>query len=414
MPVELPPEDCGERKPSPPNLIVWLVLLVVTMASGIALTLARWPAGEPTNTARFWIDLFVRPFLVWAAAFGVRTLYREQECARIDAENAALSEDRRKAVRFASEPLAVLGYAYLTGAGSSDVSALIRKADNKDTSIPDDGTQAGRYELLRLAGDDDDPTRYRACFNELIALVSESVRALPLDVPFTVRLHLPEMDDRSAALLGSWEAIWKAAKLRSASASLVASGRGMMELDEWLDIRGGPMLERCVLYVGVRLRDVPSDSGAEAASAILLGWAPLARRQAVRVMALVHRPVESGAGDIEPAMERASMWGRTTLDAVKDVWQIGVRGVGKVRIAKKYSKIWPENDSRSAGQGGLRDVTAWLGDVGPASGWLAVALAIENALQERSPQLVACRESTFRFAVVQPDDKTQSQAGAEA
>jgi hypothetical protein len=412
MPVELPPEDCGERKPSPPNQVVWLVLLVVTMAGGCALTLTTWPTGEPTNTVRFWIDLFVKPFLIWAAALGLRTLYSEQECARIDAENAALSGDRRKAITFASEPLAVLGFAYLTGAGSSDISTLLRKADESDAATFDNETESGRYESLGLAGDDEDPTRYRACFKELIAEISDAIRAVPSDVPLTVRLHLPEMEGQSAVLKG-WETIWVEAKLRPAHALLVAPERGLMELDEWLDRRGGLSLERCVLYVSIRLRDVPSGVGAEAASAIFLGWAPLVRRHGVRVIALVHRPVESDAEDIEPAMATAFMWGRTTVNAVKDIWQARVKGTERVAISKCVEKK-SGSGKESAGQGEIRDVTAFLGDAAEGSGWLAIALAIENTQQEHCPQLVACRESTFRFAVVQPDIKTQTPAGAEA
>lgn len=408
MPVDLPPEKSDEREPSPPNPIVWLILLVVTMGAGVGLTLTTWPAGEPMNTVRFWIDLFVRPFLIWAGMFGLRTLYYDQECARIEAENTALMAERRDGIRFASEPLAVLGYAYLTGAGSSNVSTLLRKPDEKDASSTGDGVAGGRSGSLELAGDDEDPGRYRACFRVLISQIAESVRAIPSDVPFAIRLHLSERVDRSA-LLESWRTIWNAAKLRPAIPSLVVTERGMVELDEWLDIHGGPRLEQCVLYVGVRLRGTPSSPGAEAASAVLLGWAPLVRRHSVRVMALLHRPVEAKAPDVESGMASALMWGQTTVDAVEDVWLTGVRGEEKVAISK-YARQAPASGG-NAGRGQIRDVTALLGDVGEASGWLAIALGIENALREHGPQLVACREGTLRFAVIQPDGKRTDSSG---
>jgi hypothetical protein len=412
MPVELPPERSEEREPPPPNLIIWLILLAITMAAGAVLTLTTWRAGDPTNTVRFWIQLFARPFLVWAGLFGLRTLYWEQERARIDAENALLRDDRREGVRFASEPLAVLGYSYLTGAGTSKVSALLRKTTAAASSATKGGNQSGQYASLGLSGDDEDPTRYRACFKELISLIAQFVRKFPSDVPFSIRVHFPEGVDRSA-LLEVWKVTWSEAKLRAVATSLATSDRGVMELDDWLDVRGGPKLERCVLYVSVRLRESPSSPGAEAASAILLGWAPLVRRHGIRPVALLHRPVESVTRDIGPAMATALTWGQASLDTVQDVWLTGLSGEEKVAISKCVKP--PANTAgKSASHETLRDITAVLGDIGQVSGWLAIALGIENALQTESAQLIACHEGTLRFSVVQPDQKKQIQMGAEA
>jgi hypothetical protein len=408
MPVELPPEKSDEREPSLPNLIVWLVMLVITMGVGAALTLKMWPTGEPTTTARFWIDLFLKPFLVWTGMFGLRTLYYGQARARIDAEDAARAVDRREGIRFASEPLAVLGYAYLTAVGTNNVSALVRQRDEKNESSAGDGIVSGDAGSLGLAGDDEDPTRYRACFRELISLIAESVRAIPASVPFSVRLHGPASVD-SGVLADNWRVAWDAAKLRPANVSLVASDRGVMELDEWLDIRGGPRLEQCVLYVAASLRDVPASQGAEAASAILLGWAPLARRHAVRLVAQLHRPVEGSMQNFESGITSALMWGKTTVNAVKDVWLAGFQGEEKVAISKCLRQT--PLDRSDAAHSELRDLTAFFGDVGGASSWLAMALGIESAAQTHRPQLVACRERAFRFAVIQPDGKRTESGG---
>lgn len=409
MPVLLPPERTEECEPSPPNLIVWLVLLVVTMAAGAVLTLTTWPAGEPTDTLQFWVHLFVRPLMAWSAIFGLRTLYWEQECARIEADNAGLKEERRKGIRFASEPLAVLSYAYLTAAGTRNVCTILRKSDEKDASKADVGMDNLHCKPLTIAGDDDDPTRYRACFRELVSLVAEPVRALPSDLPFAIRLHLPERVERDA-LLESWREIWNAAQLPSAITSLVSVDRGMMELDGWLDLPGGPNLEQCVLYVSVHLRDAPSSSGAEAASAILLGWAPLARRRGVRVMALLHRPVEGDVNSFESAMADALMSGRTSVDAIEEVWQAGLGGEAKAAISKCFKQPATKGGG-NATRGAIRDVAALLGDIGVACGWLAIALGTENVRQSQRPQLIICQEGTLRFAVVQPDRKEQSRTG---
>jgi|GEM_PF-1613488 len=412
MPVELPAESVDECEPSPPNPIVWLVFLVITMVVGAAIALKAWPPGGPTNTGRFWIHVFVKPLLVWAGMFGLRTLYWGQECERIEAENAVRQEDRREGIEFASEPLAVLGYSYLTGAGTNGVSAILRETFGSESSAAESGDNSHQYGSIGLAGDDEDPTRYRACFKELTSSIAQSIKLLPSDIPFSIRLHLPGNVDRNA-LLEAWKVSWRSAKQRPAITSLVASDKGMMELDDWLDVRGGPALERCVLYVSARLRESPSSQSAEAATAILLGWAPLARRHGIRPIALLHRPVESIPQDFGFAIARGSLWGQTSLDRVDDVWLGGVGGSEKLAISK-YVGPRAAASGQVGGVEPIRDITAFLGDVGQVSGWLAIALGIESALETKCPQLVAAREETLWFSVVQPDNKEQDQASTEA
>ncbi|MEX3962129.1 hypothetical protein AB4Y42_07895 [Paraburkholderia sp. EG286B] len=412
MPVELPREKGDEHEPSPPNVVNWLALLVITIVVGAVYTLTTWPPGDPANTARFWIQLFGWPFLAWAGSFGLRTLYWEQECARIEAGNTARQEDRREGIKFAGEPLAVLGYSYLTGAGTNGVSTLLCNKYGNGSSTKDSGGERSQYDSLGLAGDDEDPTRYRACFKELTSSIARAIRLLPSEIPLSIRLQLPENVNRDA-LLEAWRGIWSSAKLRPAIISLVFPERGVMELDEWLDIRGGPTLERCTLYVSARLREGPTGQGAEAATAILLGWAPLARRHGIRPIALLHRPVESPPQDFESAIARALLWGEASLDRVEDVWLSGIGGREKVAIAKY---IEPQAATRRKGGDveAIRDISSFLGDVGEVSAWLAIALGIENALHAKCPQLVASREGTLRFSVVQQDENEQDHAGTEA
>ncbi len=311
-------------------------------------------------------------------------------------------ERRDNAIRFASEPLAVLGYAYLTGAGASGVSTSLRNAEVLRVPLASGSeNEEEPCRVLGLVADDEDPGRYQACFREIIALIAASVDAIPEDVPFEIRLHAPAAAE-SASLLKNWAGAWKAAGLRPARTPRVVSNRGLMELDEWLDLQGGPRLERCVLHVAVRLRDNPADQGAEAVSAVVLGWAPLARRERIRVLALVHRPVEGAVPEIERAMARASMWARTSLAAMTHVWQAGVSVEEKAAIAKCIDPASTKTEG-ARGRGGIHDITAQLGDMGVASSWLAVVLAIEAALEGHGPQFIACREDSFRCAVVRPD-----------
>jgi hypothetical protein len=401
MPVVLPPEESAEQRPSPPRLSVWLSLLILTEAVGVAITLLTWPKGEPTGTVRFWFQLVAVPFLVWAVGLGLRTLYYEQENERIGAENDALREDRERAIQFASDPLAVVGYAYLTGAGNSDVTTILaRQAAEQNSDLSFDDVDAARYRTLGVVGDDEDPTRHRACFRELIGAVAEAVRVIPRDVPFGVRLQLPDDADHEA-LLKKWDACWSAEGLRAAKTVRVAPDKGVMELDEWLDKRGGPNLEKFLLFVTVQLHEASAPSDAEGAVALVLGWAPLAKRRGIQSIAHLHRPVEVETDSIGVSISTALRWGRTTGEKVKDLWQAGLEKADKVSITKSLTDL-SIGVAETKRLSGVHDVDSVLGHSGTATGWLALAFGIERATRNNEPQLVAWRENTLRFATVQP------------
>jgi hypothetical protein len=382
------------------------------MVIGVVGTLLTWPEGVPTGTAWFWVRLLVIPFLACSTAFGLRSFYYEQENERIDADNEILREDRETALEFASDPLAVVRYAYLTEAGSRDVaSTLDRAAAALEAQKSADEPDAFPRFALSLAGDDDDPARYCACFRELIGSVSDRVGAIPHDVPFEVCLQLPvDVDQR--ALVNAWQACWGATGLRVVKAELIAADKGLMALDQWLDNKGGPALEKFCLFVAVQLHEAAAQNSAESAVALLLGWAPLARRRHIESIALLHRPVEADSDATDAPISTALQWGRTTGDKINDLWQTGLERLDKAALIKSMSDL-SIGVSRTDGLAGIHDLDTTLGYSGNAAGWLAVALGIEHATQNNTTQLVAWREGSLRFVVVQPveqPDTTDSEA----
>jgi len=401
MPVTLPPAESPEPRPSPPRTVIWLCILTVVMAVGVVITLITWPKGAPTGTENFWLRLVVYPLTACVVAFGVRLVYYWQVNVRIDADNRRARQDWEKVLRFASEPLAVSGYAYLTAAGRCDVaSTLSQVVTPAGTQTSPDGSNAPRQSTLTLDSEDEDTGRHRACFRELIDSVAGAVRAIPLDVPFGVRLQLPDDVDHEA-LLNTWQACWADAGLRTANAVLVKTETGVMMLDEWLDNRGGPVLEKFLLFVAVQLHLTLTENSTEAAVAIVLGWAPLARRRHIKPIALLHRPVVAKSDTSDVPISTALQWGRTTGEKIKDLWQTGLTGADKAAATKSMSTL-SIGVSQTSNLTGIHDICTALGHPGNAAGWLTVVLGIEHAIQKNNPQLLAWREGTLRFAVVRP------------
>lgn len=401
MPVELPPEKSAEDRPKPPNVIVWLVLLLVFMVAGVTITLLSWPKGEPTGTVQFWVRLLVVPLLAWTIALGFRQLYRDQENDRLDAEEEVLREEREQALAFASEPLAVTALAYLSAAGNTDVAAdIVKLRSVVEAQDSLDGKAAIRHSALELISTDENPCRYRVAFRHLIASTKNAVEALPLDVPFGVRLQLPDDVDQ-AALQQTWQTCWDEAMTRPAYSGLVAPEQGAMSLDEWLDERGGQTLEKFLLFVAVQLHDAPPQNSGEAAVALLIGWPPLASRRQIACIGSLHRPVQASGTDINAPLSTALRWGRTEREAVIDLWQTGLDKSDKAAVLNGSSTL-EVGLSKAEDLSGLHDLDIALGRTGCASAWLALALSLEHAAQTRRPQLVAWRDGSLHFSIVQP------------
>jgi hypothetical protein len=396
MPVELPMPR-SDTPPAPPKPIVWLAVFVIVMLAGGGSTLLGWPKTEPTDTAWFWICTLVFPALAWCILFGLRLHYYNEEMDRQQAEDETREVDRTEAIGFASEPLAVAGLAYLSALRSIDVASgtTVLQAETVES-----GGGAIRHTVLTLADDEGSVGRYRSSFMELLGQIADAINAVPRNVPFDVRLAFsPEVDQ--VLLLNAWQACWRECEFRPAEASLCPTERGVMELDEWLDVRGGPELEKFILFISVQLHHKPPPNSAEAAVALLLGWAPLVERLGLKPFALLHRPVDIDSMPLNAAVSRALLWGKAEAVQLNDLWQAGLKGKDKSALVQAASDL-SLGISKSDQLSGIHDIDVAIGDPGVAAGWLALVLAIEHAEMTGKPQLMATRESTLRLAIARP------------
>jgi hypothetical protein len=399
MPVELPEMEPSDAPPERPRAVVWLGVFVVVMLVGVVVGLLTWPDGEPANTAWFWVRLLVFPALAWCTLFGLRLHHHDDEVQRRQALREVLGEDRAQALLFASEPLAVLGHAYLTEPGSEKVAGMIV---NRELALSARTSSAGddavRHTALEFDGRAATIDRYRACFSALLERIAGAVSALPGKVPLSVRLQLP-IDVDQQDLLDTWQRCWAARNLRPVTATLLQIAPGAMALDEWLDIRGGPSLEKATLFVSVQLHDVPRQSSAEAAVGVLLAWAPLAERHALETQAFLHRPVEVGSSGLDAAISTALLWGRATAAEAGDLWQAGLSHADKSALLQAASDA-KLAVSQTNGFAGMHDVDPAIGNPGACAGWLAIALGVEHTAQVGVQQFIAWREGTLRLAVI--------------
>ena len=402
MPIELPSPVSDRDLPSPPNVFIWLALLVVFLAAGAAWTLFSWPRDIPSGGSPwFWMQLLGYPFLAWCFVFGFR-LHRYDEARNYwAARERVRQQDHEDAVAFGSEPLAVLGVAYSCAMASDGVAGRIAQEESAlQACAPAAGMPVTRHTRLDLPEDEGSTDRLQTAFQVLLEKLDAAVRALPARVPFDVRLHLPD-DVDPLRVLGVWARCWDGRGLRSAEAAIVTGAEGLMTLESWLDIPGGPALEKVSLFIAVQLHDTPPENSAEAAVALLLGWAPVAHRHDLTPLAMLHRPVACEAEGVSGAIADASLYACGKPADLHQLWHSGLNKADKVALLKGGSGV-ELGAAQKDGLPGVHDIDAALGYPGVAASWFAVALAIEHAGQNSDPQLIACREGAMRLAVVRP------------
>ena len=405
MPVELPRLREDQTPPSAPNIFVWCAVLVLLAAVGVVVSVLTWPHGKSTAEPWFWVRTVVLPVVFACVVFGLRWLYYGQQASLHEAEEETYAQDRAETIRFAREPLAVVGLSYLTAMGGSGVGARIANGDRalRSQHSPTTGLTLRRTQLDSLDGTEGF-ARFQLGLAELMHGARTMIQRVPSDIQLDVYLQVPE-GLGGEQIRDAWQACTKTIGVTLAEPFLVTKEEGLMAVDEWLDIHGGPALEKFALFVAVQTSDDATPSGSEAAVAMLAAWAPLAERIGYGAIAKLHRPVEvlSDLGVAE--VSQCLLWGSAEAMDVCDLWQAGLREDDEDCLSKVASDL-NLAVAKAEEPAGVHHVDAALGSTGDAAGWLAIALAVEYASETGTPQLVCTRQGSIRMAVVRPAEQS--------
>jgi len=226
---------------------------------------------------------------------------------------------------------------------------------------------------------------------------------VPSTIPFDVYLQVPE-DLDGEQIRDAWHVCMKTLGVTLAEPFYLTKEEGWMAVDAWLDIRGGPSLEKFALFVAVQTSDDASPSRSEAAVAMLMAWAPLAERIRFDAIAKLHRPVEVLA-DLGPAeVAECLLFGNAKAQEVSDIWQAGLHGEDENVLSKAASDL-DLAVVRAEEPAGVHVIDAARGSMSGAASWLALALAAEHASETGTSQLVCIRQNSIRMAVVQPAEQ---------
>jgi hypothetical protein len=351
--------------PKPISLRVWLPVLIA-IASGAATAVSLlWPHGKPTNTFQFWIALFGAPLVACALAFGVRLDDWEEE--QTDAEETEREQDRLRGMwrEWSRRNLHVVDAAALPAATNKIAKFAESKIDlpsHKERNVAfhwakDRAAAFRRTRLLRLVA---------VRFAHALRTRKEVVVTLMLD-------------DTSLGQARAWTAC--AARVLGCFAPRVrfrveaqSATDGVQWITQLVD-RVDPAT-RLVIAAQFWADKEDEHEFSEGAAAFLIEPDTSTAGSILRPMISAGDTLKTGLSQIEQI--------QMSPDRIRQVWSTGC---GEDESTAIRSALTPD----AADMPTERLLDGPLGKSGPASGWIALAIAME-AMRGAGPQLVAWRE----------------------
>lgn len=351
--------------PKPISLRVWLPTLFAIASGAAAAVLLLWPHGKPTNTLQFWCTLFGAPLVACALAFGIRLNDWEDE--QTDAEEAEREQNRLRGMwrEWSRRNLHVIDAAAFPAATNKIAKFAESKIDlpsHKERNVAfrwakDRATGSRRTRLLRLVA-----VRF--------------ARALRTRKEVVVTLML---DDASLGQARAWTecatrvlgCFAPAVRFRVEAQSATDGVQWITQLVDKVD-----PATRLVIAAQFWADKEDEHEFSEGAAAFLIEPDTPKAGSILRPMTSAADTLKAGLSQIEQV--------QMSPNRIRQIWSTGC---GEDESTAIRSALTPD----AADMPIERLLDAPLGNSGPASGWIALAIAME-AMRDAGPQLVAWRE----------------------
>ncbi|CAD6556681.1 hypothetical protein LMG27952_06168 [Paraburkholderia hiiakae] len=349
--------------PKPISLRVWLPTLVSIASATAAAVLLVWPQGKPTNTVLFWATLVGAPLVACFLLLGWRLKQWEDE--QKDAEDAEKEQHwLKKGWRdWSRRQACVIDVAAFPAATDEIDRFSAEKFDlptNIDRSITFDwvsGRTAAfrRTRLLRLVA---------LRFAEALRDRREVIITLMLD-----DTSLKQDEDWTKQVMRTFGSMIPALRVEVHPAT-----GGVQWMTQLVD-RVDPAT-RLVIAAQLWADEEEKHNFSEGAAAFLVEAAATNAGLIFRPMTSVRDTMEVGLGQIREF--------QMAPDRLKHVWVANCEHIEATAIRSALAPDPKEMPDE-------RLLDGVLGTPGPASGWIALAVAME-AMRGARPQLVAWRE----------------------
>ncbi|RZT31311.1 hypothetical protein [Cupriavidus agavae] len=356
-------------EPDPPPAWLLLTLLVLTLGIGATYVVVSWPAGQAMRGGDFVMRALILPLTVYVAAVSLLTYL--------------CYEERVKAARWWNLMLFWRNYDWLCWARGHavlvDSVVLTPEPDVAERMLGLEGmppANAGKVLKLDIAASPG-ATRMAHVLTQLLTPLLDAIHTHSKRGRFRIVLQSSAGSDeaelrrimRQLGLSPQLEVVWKAAG---------ASAPMDWLWDEGWGPSGAHLLLACQLH-----QDDQSAADSEMAAALLLS--DDAGRSA-GAQACLFRPVFARSDAVGSALATLLKAGQAPVDRIRQIWHAGLGKPATHAVATAVRDVPLDAASH------VLDTA--LGKPGPASGWVAQALAARMVQYAQGAQLIAtpCRE----------------------
>jgi hypothetical protein len=373
--------ECYPR-PVPPKASRWFAVLVAMLVISVILMRIF---GRFIDNSHFWIFAIGTPVVVWIVSFTIRIWAWSLQDSKANGfdrrrEQWILSETRR-----ARRALQVLNTKFITAHQEDEQASVAIKIFNNHSIIISQSDWKGEksMRLSRITAEPEDTPGLviSRLFSELIADLP--VHQLPENASLVVILDVSSSLP-FPAVRNIWQEAWQESGITCALEYTDSNGPGV--LNHWLDHRIKD--EAMLLIVGLQIDPVVSNNTAEAAVALLLG--NRLTQEALKPLALLHRPDAAPSGELSKGMNMAAYNVPLKENIVKNLWLAGLTSEQRAEVIACQNA----HPAQAVENEAVISLDTSMGHAGAAAPWLAIAAATEIARQTQLPQMIVCGDTT--------------------
>ncbi|CAG4928454.1 hypothetical protein R52603_05738 [Paraburkholderia saeva] len=405
MPVDLSPAGRPSAYPRRPRFWPWwFCIWLACNVFGVAIAMLLWPKGQSASGGWFWFCFVCAPNGAFLILLGIERAGYEGLWYRAHWRNHHRSRWLATRLRTAQKPLQVLGVGYCMPVGEQSEHALAGAiaAGKRMAAAQIPRTGAKLISHCRFKEADwmvDEPATVGSEAGEKSVEVEQERKQVSL-LTLKIAKALEPLGASLYALTCYERQWWPQVRVLSASGreqadvamvtdalsiaglpplavQAVAAADGLMVADAWLDAKDA----RPLLVVATAWHEAgPPEGSTEGCVAVLVTAGYFRLPEAVKVAALLHRPVAGRAGEVEYGFANAAVWGKADFTSFVRAWITRpVDGCDKALRAAHMDAIVKDEAQRRPDR--------IAGDLGDANGWLSVVAAIESGPAD-GPQLI--------------------------
>ncbi|WP_144161595.1 hypothetical protein [Paraburkholderia sp. BCC1885] len=405
MPVDLSLAGRPSAYPRRPRFWPWwFCIWLACNVSGVAIAMLLWPKGQLASGGWFWFCFVCAPNGAFLILFAIERAGYEGLWYRAYWRNHHRGRWLAECLRTAQKPLQVLDVGYCLPLGEQTERALAVAIATGKCAVTAQLPRTGSKLVLHSRFKESD---WRADEPETVGpeVGKESIGAHQATTPvslLTLKIAKAlEPLEASLCALTCYERQWwpqvrvlskpggeradvarvvdalRIAGLPPLAVQAVVATDGLMVADAWLDAKDA----RPLLVVTTAWHEAgPPEGSTEGCVAVLITAGYFRLPQAVKVAALLHRPVSGFAGEAEYGFANAAVWGNADFASIVRAWITRpVDGCDRALRAAHMDAIAKDEAQRRPDR--------IAGDLGDANGWLSIAAAIESGAAD-GPQLI--------------------------